>query len=137
MPTKESKEIGKEIKDAFKEPSEKMVKVISEMTKTTEKKIGDLSKKRSVKGFIEKESPLLDKTFKFFKEGKKREKIKAVLQAKTMGPVMVKGLSLGLLKFGFGGALGAAKIFDVTEKFQDYVKDADTEKKQEMVGLVD
>jgi hypothetical protein len=139
MPTKESKEIGKEIKNAFKVPSEEMVKVITEINRTTENKIADLSKsqKTFLKGFVEKESPLLDKTFKFFKEGKKREKIKAILQAKTMGPVMVKGLSLGLLKFGIGGALGAAKIFDVTEKYQDYVKDADAEKKQEMVNLVD
>ncbi len=60
MPTKESKEIGKEIKNAFKEPSEKMVKVLTEMTRTTENKIADLTKKQTgfLKGFVEKESPL-------------------------------------------------------------------------------
>lgn len=139
MPEKGNKNLANELKNAFKEPSEKMVKVLNEINKTTEKKIGDLAKsqKSYLKGFVEKESPLLGKTFKFFKEGKKREKLKAIFQAKTMGPVMVKGLSLGLLKFGIGGALGAAKIIDVADSYQDYVKDADAEKKKEMLNLVD
>ena len=134
-----NKDLAKEIKEAFKGSGDQIAKVLKEINKTTDKKIKALAKtqKSSMKGFIEKESPLLDKTFKFFKEGKKREKIKAMLQAKTMGPVMVKGLSLGLLKFGIGGALGAAKIIDVAESYQDYVKQADSEKKTEMLGLVD
>lgn len=133
------KDKPEELKEAFKEPTKEMLKVLKEINKTTEDRISDLTKKQGsmLKGFVEKESPLLHKTFKFFKEGKKREKVRAALQAKNMGPLLIKGLSLGLLKFGVGGAIGAAKLFEVTESFQDYVKQEDADKQQQMIKMID
>lgn len=134
-----TEEITDGIKAGLKEPNEKLVSVIKELNKTTESKLGELAKKQTgtLGGFIKEQSPLLDKTFKFFKGDKKRERLKAMVSAKTMGPVMAKGLSLGLLKFGIGGALGAAKIIDVAESFQDYTKQADADKHEKALDLID
>lgn len=87
--------------------------------------------------WMTKESPLLGKTFKFFKEGKKRDKIRSIFTAKMIGPAVVKGLSLGLLKFGVGGAVGAAKMYDLVDSYQEFAKGAEGERKEQMNKAMD
>ena len=93
----------------------------------------------TMKQFLAKQSPLFDKTFSFLKarkEGKEGGKVRNLLSAKTLGPAFIKGLSLGLLKFGVGGAIGAAKIIDVVDSYQDFSKDLEATRKGEFTTII-
>lgn len=131
--------ITEDIGKAFKKPNDRLINVMKEVSKTSTDRLGDMNKKQEsfLKGFLKEQSPFLEQTFKFFKGDKKKERIKSMLSAKTMAPLMAKGLSLGLLKFGIGGAIGAAKLIDVTESFQEYTKKSDVNRREQSLALID
>jgi len=94
----------------------------------------------TLKQFVAKQSPLMAKTFQFLKarkEGKEAGKLRSIFNLKTLGPTLIKGLSLGLMKFGVGGAIGAAKIIDLTEQFQEFRKESEDNQREAAIGIID
>ena len=93
-----------------------------------------------LKQFISKKSPILDKTFKFLEQrrsGREGGKLRSVINAKTLAPALIKGLSLGLLKFGVPGAIAAAKMIDLTDDFQEFRKDTESTARETNIELVE
>lgn len=76
-----------------------------------------------LKQYVEEQSPFLKKAFGFMKErkaGREGGKLKNLISPRTLGPAVLKGLSLGLMKFGVPGAIGAAKMIDVVDGYQEF-----------------